>query len=173
MANCLTLVLGGAASGKSAFAESLVLQSNMARVYIATAQAFDDEMRAKIAAHRNQRGDEWQTIEAPLNAGPVLSEVTSEQAVLFDCATMWLSNHLLAERDIAADVETLLTALSECRGDVVVVSNEVGQGIVPDNPLARRFRDAQGQLNQALAAAAHRVFFVTAGLPQLLKGGTR
>ncbi|SEO02797.1 adenosylcobinamide kinase /adenosylcobinamide-phosphate guanylyltransferase [Salinihabitans flavidus] len=173
MANRLTLVLGGAASGKSAFAEALVLQSGTARIYIATAQALDDEMRAKIAAHRNQRGDNWQTVEAPLDAGPALSRVMPEQAVLFDCATMWLNNHLLAEHDIPAEVEGLIAALTECPGDVTVVSNEVGQGIVPDNALARYFRDAQGQLNQALAAAAQRVYFVTAGLPQLLKGEQR
>lgn len=166
----LTLVLGGAASGKSTLAESLVAQSGQNRVYLATAQAFDDEMQAKVARHRQMRGDGWQTIEAPLDPGSVLHDISAGQVVLLDCATMWLSNHLLAESDLEQARDTLLAGLSACLAPVVVVSNEVGLSVVPENPLARRFREAQGRLNQTLAARAGLVVNVVAGLPQVLKG---
>ena len=166
----LTLVLGGAASGKSTFAESLVVQSGQNRVYLATAQAFDDEMQAKVARHRQMRGDGWQTIEAPLDPGSALHDITADQVVLLDFATMWLSNHLLAESDLEQARDTLLTGLAACPAPVVVVSNEVGLSVVPENPLARRFREAQGRLNQTLAARAGLVVNVVAGLPQVLKG---
>lgn len=166
----LTLVIGGIASGKSAFAEGLVRQSGRPRIYLATAQAGDAEMRAKIARHRDARGAGWQTIEEPLAAAARLRRIAPGQCVLFDCATLWLSNHLLAENDLEAEVETLLGALAECPADVVVVSNEVGLSGVPANALARRFANAQGRLNQAIAARAARVILVTAGLPVTLKG---
>jgi adenosylcobinamide kinase/adenosylcobinamide-phosphate guanylyltransferase len=165
-----TLVLGGASSGKSAFAETLCFQSTRTRIYIATAQAFDDEMRVKISDHRSQRGPDWWTIEAPLDAASALSTCTIGQIVLLDCATLWLSNVLLADQDIAAASARLLTALATCPAHVIVVSNEVGHGIVPDNTLARQFRNAQGRLNQLLAAQADLVVQVIAGLPQTLKG---
>lgn len=167
-----TLVLGGAASGKSAYAETLCFQADRPRVYIATAQAFDDEMRAKISDHRIQRGDDWLTIEAPLAAAAALSTCSEDQVVLFDCATLWLSNVLLAEKDPKAAQADLLDAIAVCPAQLVLVSNEVGHGIVPDNALARQFRNAQGRLNQALAAQADRVVQVIAGLPQVLKGAT-
>ena len=166
----LTLVLGGAASGKSTFAESLVVQSGQNRVYLATAQTFDDEMQAKVARHRQMRGDGWQTIEAPLDPGSALHDIAADQVVLLDCATMWLSNHLLAESDLEQARDTLLAGLTACPAPVVVVSNEVGLSVVPENPLARRFREAQGRLNQTLAARAGLVVNVVAGLPQVLKG---
>ena len=166
----LTLVLGGAASGKSTFAESLVVQSGQNRVYLATAQAFDGEMQAKVARHRQMRGDGWQTIEAPLDPGSALHDIAAAQVVLLDCATMWLSNHLLAESDLEQARDTLLAGLAACPAPVVVVSNEVGLSVVPENPLARRFREAQGRLNQTLAARAGLVVNVVAGLPQVLKG---
>ena len=166
----LTLVLGGAASGKSAFAESLVMKTGAPRVYVATAQVFDDEMRRKVDDHKIARGPDWTTIEAPHNLGPALSGVTSDQVVLLDCATMWLSNTLLAEQDIAKETDELLASLAACKGRVVVVSNEVGMGIVPENKLARAFREAQGKLNQRLAHQADLAVFVIAGLPQVLKG---
>lgn len=166
----LTLALGGAASGKSAFAEGLCFQSDMRRVYVATAQAFDDEMRAKISAHRDQRGSDWLTIEAPLDIAEALSGRQSDEVVLLDCATLWLSNVILAERDVDAAGADLLRALAECAAPVIVVSNEVGHGIVPDNALARAFRNAQGRLNQRLASDAELVVQVIAGLPQVLKG---
>jgi adenosylcobinamide kinase / adenosylcobinamide-phosphate guanylyltransferase len=166
----LTLVLGGAASGKSAWAEQLVLQTLLQPVYMATAQAWDAEMQAKIARHRDMRGSGWQTVEAPLDLCPALNAANADQTVLLDCATLWLSNHLLAEDDLEAQTADLLAALDRCAACVVVVSNEVGAGIVPENALARRFRQAQGELNQRLAAQAGLVVAVMAGLPLVLKG---
>jgi adenosylcobinamide kinase / adenosylcobinamide-phosphate guanylyltransferase len=170
MLTTFTLVLGGAASGKTAWAERLVLGSGRAPVYLATAQAWDDEMRAKIDRHRGLRGDSWQTIEAPLDLAPALRAARADQAVLVDCATLWLSNHLLSGHDLGTMSDTLMAAICDCAAPVVVVSNEVGAGIVPDNALARQFRQAQGELNQRLAARASLVVAVMAGLPLVLKG---
>ncbi|MES2665041.1 MAG: bifunctional adenosylcobinamide kinase/adenosylcobinamide-phosphate guanylyltransferase [Pseudomonadota bacterium] len=166
----LTLVVGGAKSGKSGLAERLITASARPRTYIATAEGWDAEMRARIADHRRSRGPDWTTVEAPLNLGAALDAVPVAHAVLVDCATLWLTNHLLADHDTAAEGAALLAALSRCKAPVVVVSNEVGWGIVPDNALARRFRDAQGRLNQDLAAQAGLVLGVMAGLPFVLKG---
>lgn len=166
----VTLVLGGAASGKSAFAEHLVLQGDYRSVYIATAQVFDDEMAEKVARHRTMRGDKWLTIEEPLALTQVLAAREPGEAVLIDCATLWLTNVILAERDLAEEMAGLLAALRDCPAPVVIVSNEVGQGIVPDNALSRRFRNAQGTLNQTIAAEAELVVAVMAGLPMVLKG---
>lgn len=166
----LTLVLGGATSGKSAYAEGLVMSQGAPRLYLATSQAWDDEMRAKIARHRDQRGPDWLTWEEPLNVAARLAEVPTDHVVLLDCATLWLSNHLLAEHDLQAQSHQLCEALTACPAPVVVVSNEVGQGIVPVHALSRQFREAQGRLNQMLAARADLVVQVIAGLPQCLKG---
>lgn len=166
----LTLVLGGAASGKSTFAETLVLQGGRDPVYIATAQVFDDEMAEKIQLHRETRGAGWITIEEPLNVSGALAQVGSTQPVLIDCATLWLTNLILGEHNVAVHTDRLITALAACNGPVVIVSNEVGQGIVPDNALSRKFRNAQGRLNQQLAAEADLVVAVMAGLPLTLKG---
>ncbi|PIE15444.1 MAG: bifunctional adenosylcobinamide kinase/adenosylcobinamide-phosphate guanylyltransferase [Rhodobacterales bacterium] len=166
----LTLVIGGAASGKSVFAEGLVQQSGLNKIYLATAQAHDGEMAAKIARHQQQRGTGWHTIEAPLDLTAPLNSTSAADMVLLDCATLWLTNHLLAESDLPAAQQALLDALQNCAGAVVVVSNDVGAGIVPQNALSRRFRQAQGELNQALAARADLVVHVIAGLPMLLKG---
>ena len=166
----LTFVLGGAASGKSAFAEQIVVSSGKSRIYLATSQVFDDEMRSKVQRHITQRGDGWTTVEAPFDLRPVLSDLTADQVCLIDCATMWLTNHLLAENDLDQAQTELLQALRDCRAPVVIVSNEVGHGIVPDNALSRRFREAQGRLNIALAAQADLAVQVTAGLPLVLKG---
>ncbi|MEL7301936.1 MAG: bifunctional adenosylcobinamide kinase/adenosylcobinamide-phosphate guanylyltransferase [Pseudomonadota bacterium] len=165
----LSLILGGASSGKSKVAETLVADISQSRHYVATAQAFDSEMEAKIAAHRAARGEAWQTHDAPLDLS-ALGAIPAEHVVLLDCATMWLSNQLLAERDMGEACETFLAAVSACAAPLVVVSNEVGHGIVPEYALGRRFRDAQGQLNQRLAAQADTVIFVTAGIPRVLKG---
>ena len=165
----LTLVLGGIASGKSARAEALARVTGNPLVYLATAEAHDTEMAGKIARHRSARGPGWHTVEAPLAAAEVLRGLTPGHTVLFDCATMWLTNHLLAGHDLAAEQHGLLSALTACPADIVVVSNEVGLAGVPENALARRFANAQGALNQALAAAADRVILVTAGLPLTLK----
>ncbi|WP_175550274.1 bifunctional adenosylcobinamide kinase/adenosylcobinamide-phosphate guanylyltransferase [Palleronia salina] len=167
----LTFILGGAASGKSNYAETLAKGCDILRIYMATAQAFDDEMTQKIARHRAARaGDGWQTIEAPLDLPSALSETPPGALVLVDCLTLWLSNVLLAERDEAADCDALMAALSAHPGPLIVVSNETGQGIVPDTPLGRRFRNAQGRLNQRVAAEADLAVLVAAGLPLVLKG---
>jgi adenosylcobinamide kinase/adenosylcobinamide-phosphate guanylyltransferase len=166
----LTLVLGGAASGKSTFAESLILQGRRAPVYIATAQIFDDEMAEKVRRHRAMRGAEWTTIEEPLDVPNALSQVSATQPVLIDCATLWLTNVILGDHDVATHSAKLVAGLAACKGPVVIVSNEVGHGIVPDNALSRNFRNAQGRLNQQLAAEADLVIAVMAGLPLALKG---
>ncbi len=166
----LTFVLGGAASGKSAYAEQLVVSSGKSRIYLATSQVFDGEMRQKVDRHIEQRGSGWETVEAPLDLAPVLAELSADHACLIDCATMWLTNHLLAENDLDQAQAHLLSALRGCPAQLVIVSNEVGHGIVPENALARRFREAQGRLNIALAAQADLVVQVTAGLPMVMKG---
>lgn len=127
-------------------------------------------MQGKITRHRSLRGTGWTTIESPLHLTDILTGLSDGQICLIDCATMWLSNHLLAENDLGARQAELLTAIETCAADLVIVSNEVGQGIVPDNALARQFREAQGRLNIALAARADLVVQITAGLPNVLKG---
>jgi len=170
----LTLVLGGARSGKSARAEALVLASGLRPVYVATAQAFDDEMRDRIAIHRARRGATWRTVEAPLDlAGTLAAESAPDRAVLVDCLTLWLSNVILAERDSPEEADTLVAALGRAGGPVVAVANEVGLGIVPDNALARRFRDEAGRLNQAVARLADAVEFLAAGLVLPMKTPAR
>ena len=166
----LTLVLGGAASGKSEFAENLLLASGFRPVYLATAEIRDGEMEGKVSRHRDRRGPEWRDVEAPLRPEKALAATAAGEAVLIDCLTMWLSNHLLAGHDPSAQSPALLAALASCLVLVIAVSNEVGQGIVPDNALARRFREAQGALNREVAAAADLVVVVMAGLPLVLKG---
>jgi len=151
-------------------AENLVISTGRPRVYLATAQAFDDEMRKKVAAHRAQRGPDWTTIEEPVEIQPLLARRDAGQIVLLDCVTLWLTNVILAERNEVADSAALVKALGQAPCPIVVVSNEVGLGIVPDNALSRRFRAAQGRLNQAIAARAGLVVNVVAGLPQVLKG---
>jgi adenosylcobinamide kinase / adenosylcobinamide-phosphate guanylyltransferase len=167
----LSLVLGGARSGKSRHAEALARATNLGRIYIATAEAFDDEMRARIAQHRTDRAsDGWTTVEAPLDLPAALAANAAPDAVLLiDCLTLWLTNVMLADRDIAEAELSLRAALAAAVGPVVLVSNEVGMGIVPETPLGRRFRDAQGRLNQSVAALADHVVFVAAGLPLTLK----
>ncbi|MBL4767032.1 MAG: bifunctional adenosylcobinamide kinase/adenosylcobinamide-phosphate guanylyltransferase [Rhodobacteraceae bacterium] len=166
----LTLVLGGAASGKSAYAETLACQSGKDRVYLATSTAQDTEMQTRIARHIAQRGPGWTTIEEPLELAPTLSSLTADKICLIDCATLWLSNQMMAENDILTTQTALLQALKSCAAQCIIVTNEVGHGIVPGNALARTFREAQGRLNIALAARADLVVQVTVGLPAVLKG---
>lgn len=166
----LSLVLGGAASGKSAFAEGLVRGAGRGLVYFATARVQDDEMREKVAHHKRLRGDGWRTIEEPLDVGRALAAIGGDNAVLLDCATMWLSNNLLDGNDLAEAEAALMAGLALCAAPVVIVSNEVGLSVVPENALARRFRDEQGRLNQKLVEKAGLVVNVVAGLPQVLKG---
>jgi len=166
----LTLVLGGAASGKSAFAEGLVTAAGTKPTYIATSQVFDAEMAAKVAAHRAQRGPCWTTIEEPLDIAGALAAAPTDEPVLIDCATLWLTNVILGDHDLQTAKDVFVDAVSNADRPVVIVSNETGQGIVPENALARRFRQAQGQLNQDIAARAGLVVAVMAGLPLVLKG---
>ncbi|TIT02914.1 bifunctional adenosylcobinamide kinase/adenosylcobinamide-phosphate guanylyltransferase [Mesorhizobium sp.] len=168
-AGMLTLVIGGARSGKSAHAERLVTACPAPWTYIATAQAYDDEMRERIALHRSRRGDGWTTIDAPLDLVGAIEALPDGRPVLIDCLTLWLTNHMLAEHDFDAEGQRLADVLSRPRGPWFVVSNEVGQGIVPDNALARRFRDAAGRLNQQVAAIADTVLLMVAGLPLRVK----
>jgi adenosylcobinamide kinase / adenosylcobinamide-phosphate guanylyltransferase len=165
----LTLVLGGARSGKSRHAEAL-LAGSAGRVYVATGQAFDDEMRARIAAHRAAReGAGWTTVEEPVALAAALAGA-GRRAVLVDCLTLWVSNLLLGEHDVSAAVRGLHAALDGRGADTVLVSNEVGMGVVPENALARRFRDEAGRLHQELAARADAgVVLVVAGIPVRIK----
>ena len=169
MGASLTLVLGGARSGKSRYAESLIAALPPPWAYVATAEAGDAEMAERIAAHCARRGVQWRTIEAPRDLAAALKSCQS-MPVLVDCLTLWLSNLMLAEVDIAVEIARLEQALAAATTPVVLVANEVGYGIVPDHPLGRRFRDLQGLLNQRIAARAGRVVLVVAGLPLAVKG---
>jgi len=166
----LTLVLGGARSGKSRYAESLITARASPWLYVATAEARDEEMAARIAVHQQRRAAGWQTIEAPHDLAGALAAAPTEAPLLIDCLTLWLSNRMLADADVDAETARFEDALGRRDGMVVLVSNEVGFGIVPDNALARRFRDLQGHLNQRIAARADRVALVVAGLPLIVKG---
>jgi adenosylcobinamide kinase/adenosylcobinamide-phosphate guanylyltransferase len=165
----LTFILGGARSGKSMHAERLIAELPSPWTYIATAQAFDDEMRDRILTHQARRGGRWKTIEAPFDLAGVLDSASTASPVLVDCLTLWLTNHMLADHDLGAECDRLDKRLARPKGQWFVVSNEVGLGIVPDNALARRFRDEAGRLNQRVAAAADRVIFMVAGLPMQVK----
>jgi len=164
------LVLGGARSGKSAYAQTLAEAAAAERIFIATAEAGDEEMAARIARHRAERGAPWTTIEAPLALAEALqAKARPGRVVLVDCLTLWLSNLMCAERDVEAEVGRLAGAITLLEGPVIFVSNEVGMGIVPETMLARVFRDAQGRLNRDIAAACDAVVLLAAGLPTLLK----
>lgn len=167
----IIFVLGGARSGKSRFAEertrAFAAEEN---IYIATAECRDAEMENRIALHRSRRGSEWRTIEAPYQLAETLAaEARDDKAILVDCLTLWLTNHLLAEANLESESERLVSTLVAAKGPVVVVSNEVGLSIVPENALARQFRDEAGRLNQKIAAIADEAWFVVAGLPLRLK----
>lgn len=163
-------VFGGARSGKTRLALDRAEARGLAPVMVATAQAWDDEMAARIAAHRAERGPAWTTIEEPHDlAGVLAREAAPDRVLVVDCLTLWLSNRIFAEADVEAEIERLIAALAEVGGPVVLVSNEVGLGIVPENALARRFRDLQGLLNRRVAAACEHVTFVAAGLALVLK----
>jgi len=164
----LTLILGGARSGKTAHALGA---SPAPHCYIATAQALDGEMQDRIAAHKLERGKTWGLAEAPLDlAGAIRAEAAENRTLLIDCLTLWLSNLMHHERDIDAETATLINAARDAEGRIVMVSNEVGLGLVPMEKLSRDFRDAQGRLNQRIAEAADNVRFIAAGLPLILKG---
>jgi adenosylcobinamide kinase/adenosylcobinamide-phosphate guanylyltransferase len=166
----LALVLGGARSGKSDYAEGLITALPRPWIYVATGEAGDPEMVERITAHRLRRGARWNTIEAPQDLAAALGTVPRTAPVLIECLTLWISNRMLAGADVDAEFAGLQEALDPRSGTTVVVSNEVGSGIVPDNALARRFRDLQGRLNQRLAARADHVALMVAGLPVVIKG---
>ena len=165
----LTLVLGGARSGKSRHAEGLITALPPPWTYVATAEAGDEEMAARIKSHRERRGAQWRTIEAPRELAKALA-ACGNGPVLVDCLTLWLSNLMLAEANVEAETAQLEAALAATKAPLVLVANEVGSGIVPSYPLGRRFRDMQGILNQRMAARAERVILMVAGLPLALKG---
>ena len=167
----VSLILGGARSGKSHYGENLAGESGCHKIYLATGQAGDAEMVSRIAAHRERRGADWQTVEEPLRRVETLEEHCAPgTAVLVDCLTLWLTNVLLEGLQPEDESERLVAATAGLAGPVIFVSNEVGLGIVPENALARAFRDHQGRLNQQLAAVADLVVFMAAGLPMRLKG---
>jgi adenosylcobinamide kinase / adenosylcobinamide-phosphate guanylyltransferase len=164
-------VLGGARSGKSRHAQALAEATGGERVFIATAQAFDAEMRDRIARHRADRDASWRTVEAPTTLQQAIRKNDAAgRVLLIDCLTLWVSNLLLADQDLEAAGDSLLGAIAESHAAIILVSNEVGFGIVPDNALARRFRDGAGILNQRLAAVCDAVDLVVAGLPLRMKG---
>jgi adenosylcobinamide kinase/adenosylcobinamide-phosphate guanylyltransferase len=168
-----TLVLGGASSGKSTYAEDLALQLPGAPVYIATAQGFDEEMIDKIAAHRRRRGDAWTTVEEPYDLpAAIVERGAADTVLLVDCLTLWLTNIMTVERDIADETDALIDAIARVQGRIVLVSNELGLGLVPGDELSRHFRNLHGTLNQSVAASVDRAVFVAAGLPLVLKGAS-
>ncbi|MFD1744147.1 bifunctional adenosylcobinamide kinase/adenosylcobinamide-phosphate guanylyltransferase [Rhizobium helianthi] len=166
----ISFVLGGARSGKSRFAERLATDCGLTRHYIATSQAWDDEMRERITLHRMQRGEHWQTHEVPLRLAEALAKISEPQnVILVDCLTLWVTNLMMADADVDAEAELLIASLRDFQGKVIFVSNEVGLGIVPENRMARQFRDHAGRLHQRLAEVADEVFFIAAGLPLKMK----
>lgn len=166
----LTLVTGGAASGKSAYSERLVRASGLQKFYFATAQIWDDEMAKKAKSHQRSRGDDWETVETGTDLAQALREAPSGKVILIDCITMWLTAHLMAEADLETATADLQDALVACPSSVVAVTNEIGQGVVPDTKMGRLFRNAHGRANQSLARQASSVIAVMSGLPFPLKG---
>ena len=167
--SCSLLITGGTRSGKSSFAEKRTLSYGMPVLYIATAQAFDEEMENRIQLHQQRRGDEWRTISEPLAIANILISLDGQGACLVDCLTLWLSNLIFAEEDISKATSSLIEAIAARRDPVILVTNEVGVGIVPENALARRFRDEAGRLNQIVAEAVDEVYTCISGIPLKLK----
>lgn len=165
-----TLVIGGGSSGKSSFAENLVLGSGRRPVYLATALPGDDEMRDRIAQHRSRRGEIWRTVEEPLDADRVISRCNPDEVVLFECATNWLLNQISAGHDPVAANDSLIGSIADAPCPVVTVSNEIGLGVVPLDAFTREFLARQGELNQRLAELSDTAVLVVAGLPSVLKG---
>lgn len=166
----ITLILGGARSGKSQFAERKAQESGLALNYIATSQIWDAEMRARIDLHMDRRGPEWTTIEEPIHLCDALRAHSQKGSItLVDCLTLWVTNLMMAEADMAESFQRLIEGLSSIEGDIIFVSNEVGLGIVPENKMARDFRDHAGRLHQDIGAIADTVYFIAAGLPLTMK----
>jgi adenosylcobinamide kinase/adenosylcobinamide-phosphate guanylyltransferase len=171
----IVLVLGGARSGKSAYAENLAVRHKGPKFYIATAEAFDEEMHDRIKHHRSNRAEDgWETIEAPFDLANAIRDHASKKSfILLDCITVWIGNLLHKQSAVYPQVDELCSALAAAQGTIIIVSNETGLGIVPDNPMARAFRDEAGRANQAIAKIAGEVVFVVAGLPLTLKTAKR
>jgi len=165
----LTFITGGARSGKSSFAEKLAVKSAKDRLYIATMQGLDEEMKERIKRHKKQRGESWRTIEEPLDLLPCLKkENKNETVILIDCLTLWVTNRMLngeKEVEILKAAENIAKFCAGAKAKVIVVSNEVGMGLVPDNKLGRDFRDIQGRVNRIFAERAAKVFFMVSGIP--------
>lgn len=169
----LTLVLGGARSGKSAYAEKLAAQTGNKVIYIATAQVHDASIEKRVALHRESRPSEWQTVESPLQLADTLQSLAAEGVtILVDCLTMWVTNLLCAEDKalLSQDIESVLSVLPELAGEIILVSNEVGLGVIPMGELTRDYVDTAGKLHQNIAAQADNVVMVVAGLPMAFKG---
>lgn len=170
----IDLVLGGARSGKSLFAENLVLKTGLKATYIATAQAFDEEMQTRISLHQKRRSDFWRIVECPIELCSAIENYNDQKnIILIDCLTLWLSNLMLGDYNVEIYFDCLLKYFENNQAHIVFVANEVGLGIVPDNKLARQFRDFSGQLNQKIAHHADNVYFIAAGLPMQLKGSIK
>lgn len=170
-AGSVTLVIGGVRSGKSKFAEDLILSSGLKAYYLATGRAFDDEMQERISIHQERRGAEWETIEEPLALADTISNSSfNDSAILVDCITIWVTNLMLAKADVLRECELLISVLNETKIPIIIVTSEVGKGIMPDNEMAREYGDLLGLVNQRLVTAASEVFQITAGLPMKLKG---
>jgi len=172
MVNGLVFVVGGARSGKSAHALELASSRPGRKVYIATAQALDAEMAERIEAHRRERGSAWETVEEPLEVGAAVSSASAAGVVVLDCLTLWLTNLIGSGMDdsgVRKKAAALAATCSSSASVVIAVSNEVGLGLVPDNPLARRFRDLSGRMNQEMASRAAEAWFVSSGIPLRLK----
>jgi len=164
------LVIGGARSGKSRYAQQRAEATGLSPVFIATAQAFDDEMHARIARHRADRHAGWQTVEAPLDlVQAIVTHSAADRVLLVDCLTLWVTNLMLGDHDLEAALHAVTNAIARSEGQLIFVSNEVGWGIVPENPLARRFRDLAGLVNQRIAACVNEVQLICAGLGLRMK----
>lgn len=166
----ITFVLGGARSGKSKFAENLVLSSGMKPLYLATGRALDDEMVERIEEHQGRRGENWETMEEPLALVDAINHASVPgRMILVDCLTFWITNLMMAEANVSKEIKGLVASVAEAKVPIVFVSNEVGQGVVPMNKMAREFVDLSGLAHQQLASTANHVYFVTAGIPNKLK----
>ena len=164
-----TLIIGAAASGKSQYAEDILNNNVGKKLYLASANIYDEEMQEKVNKHKERRGSEWTTIAEPLDAVHYIENLNIKEIMLFDCATMWLTNHFLEKSNIYHEIDLLVNSIKSSKGTIITVTNEVGSGIVPDNSMAREFRELQGKLNQKLATVASLVVTVIAGIPLILK----
>lgn len=165
----ITLVLGGARSGKSSYAEGMVRKNNCNKIYLATSEMLDSEMAERIKTHKIRRGEDWQTLEEPVEIDKII-ENTHAGVILVDCLTLWMSNLIHKEMAVMQQIDALVESLKTTQAEVILVSNEVGMGIVPENALARQFRDFVGILHQKVAAIADEVVLVVAGIPVKIKG---